>query len=143
MNAIAWAPHSHCHICSVGDDSQALIWYFFYNTFFNYSFLFFVLGAPHPHCHICTESAHSGFFPIPFYYNYFVMDTALSLPHLLCSRPQPSVALVYMSISMYVRMYECIHIYADVCSMYICMTTQKRYYTCGCMYAYVCADVCM
>eukprot|EP00802_Teleaulax_amphioxeia_P014825 Tamp_14904.p1 GENE.Tamp_14904~~Tamp_14904.p1 ORF type:complete len:340 (-),score=49.05 Tamp_14904:424-1443(-) len=26
VNAIAWAPHSHCHICSVGDDSQALIW---------------------------------------------------------------------------------------------------------------------
>ena len=26
VNAIAWAPHSHCHICSAGDDSQALIW---------------------------------------------------------------------------------------------------------------------
>ena len=24
VNAIAWAPHSHCHICSAGDDSQAL-----------------------------------------------------------------------------------------------------------------------
>lgn len=26
VNAIAWAPHSSCHICSVSDDSQALIW---------------------------------------------------------------------------------------------------------------------
>jgi len=26
VNAIAWAPHSHCHICTAGDDSQALIW---------------------------------------------------------------------------------------------------------------------
>lgn len=26
VNAIAWAPHSACHICSAGDDSQALIW---------------------------------------------------------------------------------------------------------------------
>ena len=26
INAIAWAPHSTCHICSAGDDSQALIW---------------------------------------------------------------------------------------------------------------------
>jgi WD repeat-containing protein 68 len=26
VNAMAWAPHSHCHICSAGDDSQALIW---------------------------------------------------------------------------------------------------------------------
>lgn len=26
VNSIAWAPHSTCHICSVGDDSQALIW---------------------------------------------------------------------------------------------------------------------
>ncbi|TQD86722.1 hypothetical protein C1H46_027745 [Malus baccata] len=26
VNAIAWAPHSSCHICTVGDDSQALIW---------------------------------------------------------------------------------------------------------------------
>ncbi|GKV08540.1 hypothetical protein SLEP1_g20155 [Rubroshorea leprosula] len=25
-NAIAWAPHSSCHICTAGDDSQALIW---------------------------------------------------------------------------------------------------------------------
>jgi len=26
VNAIAWAPHSSCHICSTGDDAQALIW---------------------------------------------------------------------------------------------------------------------
>uniref|UniRef100_A0A453NYQ6 Uncharacterized protein n=1 Tax=Aegilops tauschii subsp. strangulata TaxID=200361 RepID=A0A453NYQ6_AEGTS len=26
VNAIAWAPHSSCHICTAGDDSQALIW---------------------------------------------------------------------------------------------------------------------
>ena len=25
-NAIAWAPHSASHICSAGDDMQALIW---------------------------------------------------------------------------------------------------------------------
>ncbi|EFA86579.1 WD40 repeat-containing protein [Heterostelium album PN500] len=26
VNGIAWAPHSSCHICTVGDDKQALIW---------------------------------------------------------------------------------------------------------------------
>jgi len=26
VNAIAWAPHSSCHICTGGDDKQALIW---------------------------------------------------------------------------------------------------------------------
>lgn len=26
VNAIAWAPHSSCHICTAGDDYQALIW---------------------------------------------------------------------------------------------------------------------
>ncbi|GAV87559.1 hypothetical protein CFOL_v3_30985 [Cephalotus follicularis] len=26
VNAIAWAPHSSCHIYTVGDNSQALIW---------------------------------------------------------------------------------------------------------------------
>lgn len=26
INALAWAPHSSCHICTAGDDSQALIW---------------------------------------------------------------------------------------------------------------------
>ena len=26
VNAIAWAPHSPCHICTAGDDNQALIW---------------------------------------------------------------------------------------------------------------------
>jgi len=26
LNALAWAPHSSCHICSAGDDKQALIW---------------------------------------------------------------------------------------------------------------------
>ncbi|XP_022017540.1 WD repeat-containing protein LWD1-like [Helianthus annuus] len=26
VNAIAWAPRSSCHICTAGDDSQALIW---------------------------------------------------------------------------------------------------------------------
>ena len=26
VNATAWAPHSCCHICTAGDDSQALIW---------------------------------------------------------------------------------------------------------------------
>jgi len=26
INGVAWAPHSSCHICTAGDDSQALIW---------------------------------------------------------------------------------------------------------------------
>lgn len=26
VNSIAWAPHSSCHICTGGDDKQALIW---------------------------------------------------------------------------------------------------------------------
>ena len=26
VNAMAWAPQSHVHLCSVGDDCQALIW---------------------------------------------------------------------------------------------------------------------
>ena len=26
VNAVAWAPHSSCHICTAGDDSRALIW---------------------------------------------------------------------------------------------------------------------
>jgi WD repeat-containing protein 68 len=26
VNSIAWAPHSSCHICTAGDDNQALIW---------------------------------------------------------------------------------------------------------------------
>lgn len=26
VNTFAWAPHSSCHICTGGDDSQALIW---------------------------------------------------------------------------------------------------------------------
>lgn len=26
VNSIAWAPHSSAHICSAGDDSQALVW---------------------------------------------------------------------------------------------------------------------
>eukprot|EP00794_Sanderia_malayensis_P006355 gene6355-7083_t len=26
VNGIAWAPHSSCHICTAGDDQQALIW---------------------------------------------------------------------------------------------------------------------
>lgn len=26
VSAVAWAPHSSCHICSAGDDTQALIW---------------------------------------------------------------------------------------------------------------------
>eukprot|EP00741_Cyanophora_paradoxa_P018378 tig00000204_g17745.t1 len=26
VNAIAWAPHSSCHVCTAADDSQALIW---------------------------------------------------------------------------------------------------------------------
>lgn len=26
VNALAWAPHSTCHICTAGDDNQALIW---------------------------------------------------------------------------------------------------------------------
>jgi WD repeat-containing protein 68 len=26
VNGVAWAPHSSCHICTAGDDSQALIW---------------------------------------------------------------------------------------------------------------------
>lgn len=26
VNAVAWAPHSSCHVCTAGDDNQALIW---------------------------------------------------------------------------------------------------------------------
>jgi WD repeat-containing protein 68 len=26
VNAVAWAPHSSCHVCSVAEDAQALIW---------------------------------------------------------------------------------------------------------------------
>ena len=26
VNALAWAPHSSCHICTAGEDAQALIW---------------------------------------------------------------------------------------------------------------------
>jgi WD repeat-containing protein 68 len=26
INGVCWAPHSACHICTVGDDYQALIW---------------------------------------------------------------------------------------------------------------------
>ncbi|CAJ0939853.1 unnamed protein product, partial [Mesorhabditis belari] len=26
VNGISWAPHSSCHLCTAGDDSQALIW---------------------------------------------------------------------------------------------------------------------
>eukprot|EP01113_Clastostelium_recurvatum_P045757 TRINITY_DN7912_c0_g1_i1.p1 TRINITY_DN7912_c0_g1~~TRINITY_DN7912_c0_g1_i1.p1 ORF type:complete len:327 (+),score=82.95 TRINITY_DN7912_c0_g1_i1:126-1106(+) len=26
LNSLAWAPHSSCHICTAGDDRQALIW---------------------------------------------------------------------------------------------------------------------
>lgn len=26
LNSLSWAPHSPCHICTAGDDSQALIW---------------------------------------------------------------------------------------------------------------------
>lgn len=26
VNSVAWAPHSACHICTCGDDRQALIW---------------------------------------------------------------------------------------------------------------------
>ena len=26
VNGVVWAPHSACHICTVGDDYQALIW---------------------------------------------------------------------------------------------------------------------
>jgi WD repeat-containing protein 68 len=26
VNGVAWAPHSACHICTAGDDKQALIW---------------------------------------------------------------------------------------------------------------------
>lgn len=26
VNGVAWAPHSACHLCTVGDDRQALIW---------------------------------------------------------------------------------------------------------------------
>ncbi|PRP86320.1 hypothetical protein PROFUN_05461 [Planoprotostelium fungivorum] len=26
VNGISWAPHSSCHVCSAGDDRQALIW---------------------------------------------------------------------------------------------------------------------
>ena len=25
-NALAWAPHSSCHICTAGDDQRAIIW---------------------------------------------------------------------------------------------------------------------
>lgn len=27
INAVAWAPHSSSHICTAGDDTQALIWH--------------------------------------------------------------------------------------------------------------------
>ena len=26
VNGVAWAPHSACHLCTCGDDRQALIW---------------------------------------------------------------------------------------------------------------------
>lgn len=26
VNSVAWAPHSSFHVCTAGDDSQALIW---------------------------------------------------------------------------------------------------------------------
>ena len=26
VNAVAWAPHSSCHVCTAGDDNHALIW---------------------------------------------------------------------------------------------------------------------
>ena len=26
LNALSWAPHSSCHICTAGDDKTALIW---------------------------------------------------------------------------------------------------------------------
>jgi len=26
INSFSWAPHSACHICTVGDDQQALVW---------------------------------------------------------------------------------------------------------------------
>lgn len=26
VNSLSWAPHSSAHICTAGDDSQALIW---------------------------------------------------------------------------------------------------------------------
>jgi len=26
VDAFSWAPHSSCHICTAGDDKQALIW---------------------------------------------------------------------------------------------------------------------
>jgi len=26
VNGVSWAPHSSCHVCSAGDDRQALIW---------------------------------------------------------------------------------------------------------------------
>lgn len=26
VNSVAWAPHSPCHVCTAGEDSQALIW---------------------------------------------------------------------------------------------------------------------
>eukprot|EP00501_MAST-03F_sp_TOSAG23-6_P000997 GSMAST32.ASY1.ANO1.1037.1 assembled CDS len=26
VNSMAWAPHSSCHVCTAGDDRQALIW---------------------------------------------------------------------------------------------------------------------
>ena len=26
IGTLAWAPHSSCHLCTAGDDSQALIW---------------------------------------------------------------------------------------------------------------------
>lgn len=26
VNAIAWAPHSSCHVCTAADDRQVLIW---------------------------------------------------------------------------------------------------------------------
>ena len=57
LNGISWAPHSRYHLCTVGDDSQALIWYdiipindnviciyyFFCTCFYTYIFVIFIL----------------------------------------------------------------------------------------------------
>jgi WD repeat-containing protein 68 len=40
INGIAWAPHSPYHICTCGDDSQALIWDITVKSRYLSSFLF-------------------------------------------------------------------------------------------------------
>ena len=49
LNGISWAPHSPYHICTVGDDSQALIWYILC------SFLSLIHTYTHLHEHLSSH----------------------------------------------------------------------------------------